>query len=87
MVYILRIGNHIQLIMLTTIENECSIKKGEKKVQSQNCTFPILVMILEDLEKPVPIKMAVSKRLCSPLLCQQQTRSFKHSRSDSQKSL
>lgn len=44
-------------------------------------------MILEDLEKPVPIKMAVSKRLCSSLLCQQQTRSFKYSRSDSQKSL
>ena len=86
MVYILRIGDHIQLTMVTTIENEYSIKKG-KKVQSQNCMFPILVMILEDLEKPVPIRMAVSKRLCSPLLCQQQTRSFKYSRSDSQKSL
>ena len=30
MVYILRIGDHIQLTMVTTIENEYSIKKGEK---------------------------------------------------------
>lgn len=44
-------------------------------------------MTLKDLEKPVPIRMAVSKRLCSPLLCQKQTRSFKYSRSDSQKHL
>ena len=30
MVYILRIGDHIQLTMVTTIENEYSIKKGKK---------------------------------------------------------
>ena len=39
MVYILRIGGHIELTMLTTIENEHSIKKGKKKFSHKIVCF------------------------------------------------